>query len=109
MSECHFLRVSHIGIYRYTYSIFTTPYHGLLLLHKSSFQGSKAFSYTYTYISVVSQDGSCRFKEADVGATEKGCMDIKEGSEDDLQAAVASVGPISVAIDAGHASFQLYR
>ncbi|XP_064596578.1 procathepsin L-like [Liolophura sinensis] len=51
----------------------------------------------------------CRFKAADVGATDTGFSDIKRGSESELQAAVASEGPISVAIDAGHQSFQLYR
>lgn len=54
------------------------------------------------------RDGPCEFKKADIGATETSCMDIKMGSEDDLQAAVATVGPISVGIDASHASFQLY-
>jgi cathepsin L len=54
-------------------------------------------------------DGPCKFKEADIGATEQSCMDIKEGSEDDLKSAVATVGPISVGIDASHGSFQLYR
>ena len=55
------------------------------------------------------QNGFCKFKKNDVGATEKGCMDIKMDSEMDLQKAVATVGPISVAMDAGHNSFQLYR
>lgn len=55
------------------------------------------------------KNGFCKFKKNDVGATEKGCMDIKMNSEMDLQKAVATVGPISVAMDAGHNSFQLYR
>lgn len=55
------------------------------------------------------EDGFCRFKSDDVGATEVSCMDIKSQNEDDLQKAVATEGPISVAIDASHRSFQLYK
>lgn len=60
---------------------------------------------SYPYEAV---DGNCRFKKANVGATDKGFKDIEAGSEDDLTNAIATVGPISVAIDASQDSFQLY-
>jgi len=55
------------------------------------------------------RDNTCRFKAADVGATDTGFTDIKSKDESALQQAVATVGPISVAIDASHSSFQLYK
>ncbi|KAL3886610.1 hypothetical protein ACJMK2_026594 [Sinanodonta woodiana] len=55
------------------------------------------------------KDGVCKFKKTNIGATEVSCMDIEHGSEADLQMAVATVGPISVGIDASHLSFQLYK
>eukprot|EP00058_Branchiostoma_floridae_P026263 XP_002611753.1 hypothetical protein BRAFLDRAFT_236364 [Branchiostoma floridae] len=54
------------------------------------------------------RDGKCRFKPADVGATVTGYTDISEGDEGALTQAVATVGPISVAIDASHHTFQMY-
>ena len=39
----------------------------------------------------------------------EGHVDITKDSEAALQQAVAEVGPISIAIDAAHQSFQLYR
>jgi len=54
------------------------------------------------------KNGKCRFNPANVGANDTGFVDVKSKSESDLQNAVATVGPISVAIDASHMSFQLY-
>jgi len=61
-------------------------------------------SYPYT-----ARDGIlCRFNRKNVGATIKGYTDIPYGDEASLQQAVGTVGPVSVAIDAGHDSFQSY-
>jgi len=61
-------------------------------------------SYPYT-----AKDGSCKFNADNVGATDTGFVDVKSGSEDDLVDALANNGPIAVAIDASHSSFQLYN
>ncbi len=59
-------------------------------------------SYPYT-----ARDGKCLFKKADIGATCTGYVNVKQGSEQDLENAVATIGPISVAMDASHQSFQV--
>ncbi|KAG5676090.1 hypothetical protein PVAND_005944 [Polypedilum vanderplanki] len=53
-------------------------------------------------------DDTCHFSKQTIGATDKGFVDIPEGDEDALLKAIASVGPVSVAIDASHESFQFY-
>ncbi len=55
------------------------------------------------------RDNRCRFRNKTVGATIDGYLDVGQGSERSLQAAVAHFGPISVAIDASQPSFQLYK
>ncbi|XP_046712649.1 digestive cysteine proteinase 2-like [Silurus meridionalis] len=55
------------------------------------------------------RDGVCRYNPSTVGATCSGYVDIMSGNENALQEALATIGPISVAIDAGHSSFQLYH
>jgi len=64
---------------------------------------------TETSYPYEARDNTCRFKSADVGATDTGFVDVTSKDENALQQAVATVGPVSVAIDASHSSFQLYK
>lgn len=66
-------------------------------------------SYTAWVFHVYSQEGECRFKKAYVGATVTGFTDLPQGDEEKMKEAVAMIGPVSVAIDASHQSFQLYE
>jgi cathepsin L len=55
----------------------------------------------------VARDEKCRFSKASIGSTCSGYIDIESKSEDQLQVASATVGPISVGIDASHIGFQV--
>jgi len=61
-------------------------------------------SYPYT-----ARDGVCKYNPANSGGKISSYKDIQTGSEAALQSAVATIGPISVAIDASHNSFQFYK
>ena len=52
--------------------------------------------------------GQCRYTKRTVGATDTGFVDVPEGDEKKLKEALATVGPISIAIDASQPSFQFY-
>ncbi|KAE8573296.1 digestive cysteine proteinase 1 [Halyomorpha halys] len=51
----------------------------------------------------------CRFDAANVGATITGYADLPSGDEKVLKTAVATVGPVSVAIDSMDGNFQHYQ
>eukprot|EP00026_Physarum_polycephalum_P010748 Phypoly_transcript_10925.p1 GENE.Phypoly_transcript_10925~~Phypoly_transcript_10925.p1 ORF type:complete len:312 (+),score=57.74 Phypoly_transcript_10925:60-938(+) len=61
-------------------------------------------SYPYT----ASTNFDCKYKAANSGATLASYKDVNSGSETALATASKDIGPISVAIDASHNSFQLY-
>jgi len=53
-------------------------------------------------------DQPCRYKESDRAGDDVGFIDIPQGSEKHLKHAIATQGPVSIAIDAGNRSFQFY-
>ena len=53
------------------------------------------------------QECTCQQNDSQVVATMNSMQLIEPGSEDDLQAAVAERGPVAVAIDHSHKSFQV--
>lgn len=54
------------------------------------------------------EDDKCRYNPKSSGAEDVGFVDIPQGDEEKLKKAVATVGPVSIAIDASHQSFQFY-
>ena len=54
------------------------------------------------------EDDKCRFSKKNIGARDVGYVDIPSGDEVALIKAVATIGPVAVAIDASHESFQFY-
>ena len=51
----------------------------------------------------------CRYSNKTIGATCSGFVQLPQGNETALQVAVATIGPISVGIDADHDSFMDYK
>jgi len=60
---------------------------------------------TYPY---TAQNGNCHFSAANIGSTLVKYVNVQTGSEADLVTKI-NAGPTSVAIDASHSSFQLYK
>lgn len=53
-------------------------------------------------------DNECRFNPKKSVVTDRGMVDVPKGNETALVVALATVGPVSVSIDATHYSFRFY-
>lgn len=54
------------------------------------------------------KEGRCRYSKRSVGADDTGFVDVPKEDEQKLKEAIATVGPVSVAIDASQPTFQFY-
>jgi cathepsin L len=70
------------------------------VINQGGIESEKAYPYQ-------PEDDTCKFNKSEVSAKFKGFKDVT-GGEEGLKAAVANIGPISVAIDASQFTFQLY-
>lgn len=55
------------------------------------------------------QQSSCTFNKNNIGACISGSVKIASGSESDLLAAVATAGPVAVAVDASSKAFRVCK
>lgn len=62
----------------------------------------------YCYL-IAFQDGQCKYDPSQRAANCSSYIHVTYGDEEALKQAVATVGPISVAIDATRPTFILYR
>jgi cathepsin L len=60
----------------------------------------------YPYTAV---NNNCKYSASKVVTKVSGFTDVQHGNEAALQSALSTVGPVSVAIDASHSSFQFYK
>ena len=68
---------------------------------------TKSFDYYHLSLYSPTQQYSCKYSKNNIGAKMSGTVAIKSGSESSLQAAVANVGPVSVAVDAASTAFRV--
>uniref|UniRef100_A0A1X7VRP3 Peptidase C1A papain C-terminal domain-containing protein n=1 Tax=Amphimedon queenslandica TaxID=400682 RepID=A0A1X7VRP3_AMPQE len=86
-------------------------------------RGCQKGSVEYSYYYIIDNNGvdtkrsypyrgkqkACHFKQKNIGAKMRYFLQVEEGNEKDLEAAVAMQGPISVVVDASHNIFRFYK
>ena len=76
-------------------------------MSKTNWHFSLAFFYKVIFSAKTGT--TCKYDVKNVGATIDSCFDIKSQDEAQLEDAVATIGPISIAMDAHLTSFRLYK
>ena len=79
-------------------SSYSLPLHSLAPIH---IRVPPIYTHTHT------QQSSCNYNRNTRGTSMSGSVAIKSESEEDLQTAVANVGPVSVAIDGANNAFRV--
>merc|ERR1719479_776948 len=72
------------------------------------FPNMEPFQRQTTYTAYYGYGSPCQLSGKSIAATVTGYVSLPSGDEAALKVASAQVGPISIAIDANHASFQQY-
>jgi len=80
------------------------PYNGITFFSKHGAVSEADYPYTAYY----GYGSPCQLSGKSIAATVTGYVSLPSGDEAALKVASAQVGPISIAIDANHASFQQY-
>ena len=78
-------------------------------MYTSQWQHTRGVSKKLFPISFCRTGKTCLFKTEDIGATITSYKVLPTGDENALQNAVATIGPISVAIDASKPTFHFYK
>ena len=63
--------------------------------------------YALACLFILAQQSICAYTSKNSGASATGVVEIQSGNEYDLQAAVASVGPVAVSVDANTYAFRV--
>lgn len=66
------------------------------------------FELQFCRVGIFLSKGDCAYDKSKVIASCKGEVNVTAGDEAALAAALANIGPITIAVDASHSSFQFY-
>uniref|UniRef100_A0A7P0T8X8 Cathepsin V n=1 Tax=Homo sapiens TaxID=9606 RepID=A0A7P0T8X8_HUMAN len=80
----------------------------MIELHNGEYSQGK-HGFTMAMNAFGDMDEICKYRPENSVANDTGFTVVAPGKEKALMKAVATVGPISVAMDAGHSSFQFYK